>query len=98
MRAKLLLNDEYVYKKAESLLHEKKREEALKYFVLAAEIGNLKANYLLGVFYERNEDWGNAHKYILASAETNNKYAQYIVGFDFRYARGVEVDLKKAIY
>ena len=98
VRAKLLLNDEYVYKKAESLLHEKKREEALKYFVLAAEIGNLKANYLLGVFYERNEDWGNAHKYILASAETNNKYAQYIVGFDFRYARGVEVDLKKAIY
>lgn len=96
------IDSDLIYKKGYSIYRQKKYAESLRYLKIAAELGNVEANYLLGYFYDFGYgvkiNYEKAYDYYLFAAENGHAHAQYDVGFAFRYARGIERNLEKAIY
>lgn len=96
------IDSDLIYKKGYSIYRQKKYAESLRYLKIAAELGNVEANYLLGCFYDFGYgvkiNYEKAYDYYLFAAENGHVHAQYDLGFAFRYARGVERNLEKAIY
>lgn len=96
------IDSDLIYKKGYSIYRKRKYAESLRYLKIAAELGNVEANYLLGCFYDFGYgvkiNYEKAYDYYLCAAENGHAHAQYDVGFAFRYARGIERNLEKAIY
>ena len=101
-QARRCIDAKIIYKKGFVLYRKKKYAEAMRYLHMAAELGNVEANYLLGCFYDFGYgvkiNYEKAYDYYLCAAENGHAHAQYDVGFAFRYARGIERNLEKAIY
>jgi len=68
--------------------------DALKWFKMAAELGNIEAQYYLGLCYGRGEgvshDLTEAFRWYLAAAEHGHALSQYLVGCF--YESGIKVE------
>ena len=73
---------------------------AIKEFKLAAEQGDSKSQYRLGLMhywsYGTRYDWEKAFKWILKAAEQGHREAQHRIGFMYEYGEGVLKDYKKS--
>jgi TPR repeat protein len=71
--------------------------KALKWALLAAEQNDLDTMNLLGVLFERKEDFESAFKYYMLAAEGKKHAAEYNVGRYLAHGRAVPIDLKLAM-
>ena len=79
---------------------EQNYEEMLKYYRMAAELGNAMAINNLGVCYRDGlgveQNYEEMLKYFERAAEMGLAYAQFGLGYSYAYGEGVEQDYDKA--
>ena len=75
--------------------------EAAKWYRLAAEQGDARGQYKLGVMYDNGEglakDVGEALKWYRLAAEQGDACAQYSLGWMYENGDGVDKDLAEAL-
>ncbi len=76
-------------------------KEAVKWYKMAANQGNARAQYNLGVCYKFGKgvekDWKEAVKWCKMAADQGNSHAQYNLGICYQTGQGVEKDYKEAV-
>ena len=78
---------------------EKDINKSIKWYTLAAEKGNVYAQYNLGKIYESEKDiidYKKAAKWYLLGAEKGNAFSQLKLGLLYAKGQGVPLDLKYA--
>jgi hypothetical protein len=75
--------------------------EAVRFYRMAAEQGNAKAQVTLGVCFKRGEgvaqDWAEAVRYYRLAAEQGHFHAQFNLGGCFEHGEGVAQDWAEAV-
>ena len=75
--------------------------EAYRLFLLAANLGHIIAEFMLGVMYKEGEgvprDAVESVKWYRLSANQGNADAQCCIGYAYRYGQGVEQDYEVAV-
>ena len=72
-------------------------EKAIEFYKIAAEQGDVNAQYILGDAYKERQDEEEAFKWYKISAEQGNTKAQYNLGWFYANGIGVEQDEEEAI-
>lgn len=77
-----------------------RNDEAFRWFLKAAELGNPSAQYQIGKMYFHGigcpQDVNAAFRFFYSAAVKGNSYAQYQTGRMYENGNGVEQDFKKA--
>ena len=83
-----------------NMYNAKNYEEAVKWWRLAAELGDARAQFNLGVCYDHGtgvaRNFAEAVKWYRFAAEQGVVKAQYYLGLCYKYGVGVERDRQKA--
>ena len=91
----------HLFRKGHDLYVEGRFEEAIKWYKLAAEQGDVLAQSSLGVCYANgrgvSEDYEEAVKWYKRAASQGYDIAQYNIGFCYYGGRGVEQDYEEAV-
>ena len=90
------------FEEGQALFKEKRYREALRKYVVAAQLGHLKSQRRLGVMYLEglgcNQDYLSALKWLKIASERNDLHAQEKLAHMHRRGLGVEESIKIAIY
>ena len=77
------------------------RNQAIDWFIKAAEKGNVNSMINLGILYERGQevekDYAKALKWYKEAADNGNEQALYSIGIFYENGFGVEANLSKAV-
>ena len=85
---------------AEVMIRKGSFDNALKWYLKAAELGNADAMFGIGLLYEYghgvDQDDEKAMEWYLKAAELGNETAIYAIGDLYEYGNGVDQDIVKA--
>lgn len=76
---------------------EKSNERAVEQFKIAAELGHVHAQLLLGSYYYMKNDCVEAAKWLQMAADLGNAEAMFNLGVFYTEGTGVEQDMPKAV-
>lgn len=89
-----------IFKRADALYKQKRYEEAIPLFILAAEQNNADAQYALGACYRYgrgvSQDYYEAVKWYQKAAEQGHRSAQYSMGLCYSRGHGATQDNQEA--
>ena len=90
-------NKDIQYEIATRYASEYEKEEAQKWFLLAANQGHAEAAYKVGEYYEEKEDDAKAFEWYTKASNEGSAYASERVASCYLYGSGVKQDLEKAL-